>query len=251
MKRKISKEEYDKLTPEFQALYKESGANYLLQIEGDEQAYLDMRTARDNEARLRKEAQDAAKEAQRKLDEAAAEKARADGDIKAIEAGWKKKYEDREKELLGELGKKDGALSAVMIDTVATQLSAELFITPKPLQHLVASRLRVEIEDGKPVTRVLDPKGQLSPATVDDLKKELRETPEYAPLLIGSRATGSGASNTQRGTGANGGAGKALKDMSSEERDVFYKENPEEFRRQTAALRKPTYSDPRGLQLQK
>ena len=62
--------------------------------------------------------------------------------------------------------------------------SAELI-----LPH-IQRRLAAEIIDGKAVTRVLDEDGSSSATSLEELKQSLLTNPLFAPVVIGSRATG-------------------------------------------------------------
>jgi hypothetical protein len=111
---------------------------------------------------------------------------------------------------------------------VAQSLASELAVSgsaPLLLPH-IARRLKVEIVDGTPITRVLDASGKPSAASVDELKKEFIDNKAFAPVIVGSRASGGGAA----GAGGGGGAGtKRFKDLTEAERVALYRESPEKY----------------------
>ena len=60
----------------------------------------------------------------------------------------------------------------------------------------------MDIRDGKPTVVVLDANGKPSAATLEELKAEFVNDPAFAPLIVGSKASGSGASGAKPGSGA-------------------------------------------------
>jgi hypothetical protein len=70
------------------------------------------------------------------------------------------------------------------------------------------------------VTVVKDSEGKPSALTVDELKKEIMADAAFAPLIVGSKATGGGASG-----GKGGGAAKTgdVISMSKDERLAYFK----------------------------
>jgi hypothetical protein len=126
--------------------------------------------------------------------------AKTSGDMEALEQSWKDKYTNRETELTNELTGYQKMISDSTSGQKAVMLAAEMSIPGSAdvlLPH-IKNRLTTEIQDGKPVLRVLDLQGKLSAMSVDDLRKEIESNPAFAPLLIGSMASG-GGSITQGG----------------------------------------------------
>jgi hypothetical protein len=126
--------------------------------------------------------------------------AKTSGDMEALEQSWKDKYTNRETELTNELTGYQKMISDSTSGQQAVMLAAEMSIPGSAdvlLPH-IKNRLTTEIQDGKPVLRVLDSQGKLSAMSVDDLRKEFESNPAFAPLLIGSMASG-GGSITQGG----------------------------------------------------
>jgi hypothetical protein len=126
--------------------------------------------------------------------------AKTSGDMEALEQSWKDKYTSRETELTHQLDGYQKMISDSTSGQQAVMLAAEMSIPGSAdvlLPH-IKNRLTTEIQDGKPVLRVLDSQGKPSAMSVDDLKKEIESNPAFAPLLIGSLASG-GGSITQGG----------------------------------------------------
>jgi hypothetical protein len=133
-------------------------------------------------------------------DQTKLDNAKTSGDMEALEQSWKDKYTNRETELTNELTGYQKMISDSTSGQQAVMLAAEMSIPGSAdvlLPH-IKNRLTTEIQDGKPVLRVLDSQGKPSAMSVDDLKKEIESNPAFAPLLIGSKASG-GGSITQGG----------------------------------------------------
>lgn len=79
-----------------------------------------------------------------------------------------------------------GAAAGSMAAEIAIQGSANVL-----LPH-IERRLTVEIRDGKAVTKVLDKDGRPSAMTIDELKKEFITDKQFAPIIQGTKASGTG-----------------------------------------------------------
>ncbi|MEM1189936.1 MAG: hypothetical protein AAGI72_15495 [Pseudomonadota bacterium] len=193
------------------ALYKEQeGGGFRLEVEGIEDTGA-LKRAKDHEKKQRQEAEDRARGLQEKLDaidkdnkEAKDKNARDKGDVEALEKSWQEKLTNRETELNGKIESLEGSLRTVLVDGKAEALAAELAIDGSAaalLPHIKA-RLATDMRDGQMTTVVLDKEGKPSALTVDELKKEIAGEKAFAPLIAGSKASGSGASGAGRGGGA-------------------------------------------------
>lgn len=186
---KLTKEEFDVLTEEHKAMYKEAGDGYQIQIDGMpdipdvsglQKKVDELLSEKKSEQEKRRQAEEAAKKA-------AEEQARKNGDIESLEKSWAEKLSTREKELLTQLQEKDASLQKLLVDNVAQSLATKLAGDSAALivPHI---KSRLAVEDGK--TRVVDATGQLSALTIDELEKEFRNNQLFAPVIIGSKATG-------------------------------------------------------------
>ncbi|OTA15771.1 hypothetical protein Xbed_03554 [Xenorhabdus beddingii] len=200
----LTKEEFEALTDEQKAMYKAQGDKYQLQIEGMpeipdvsglQKKVDELLSEKKTEQEKRRQAEEAAKKA-------AEEQARKNGDIEALEKSWSEKLTTREKELLTQLEEKDGNLRTLLVDNVAQSLATKLAGDSAPLimPHI---KSRLTVEDGK--TRVVDAGGQPSAFTIDELEKEFRSNQLFAPVIIGSKATGTGGDGGKGKTPAGGG----------------------------------------------
>lgn len=66
----------------------------------------------------------------------------------------------------------------------------------------ILSRISVDREDERYVVRVLGLDGKPSAASLDDLKTEFTTSPAFAPVIVGSKASGGGANGSSNGGGA-------------------------------------------------
>ncbi|MCW2254076.1 hypothetical protein M2263_000167 [Providencia alcalifaciens] len=224
----LTKEEFDALTDEQKTSYKESGGNYQLQIEGMpeipdvsglQKKMEELLSEKKAEQEKRRQAEELAKKS-------AEDQARKSGDIESLEKSWAEKLKTRESELLAQLQEKDTNLHTLLVDNVAQTLAAKLAGDAAPLimPHI---KSRLSVEEGK--TRVVDAAGHPSASSIDDLEKEFRSNPLFAPVIIGSKATGTGGDTHHHSTGKS--TGKTWKDYTEAERIRLFEENPEEFKR--------------------
>jgi len=151
--------------------------------------------------------------------------ARKTGDIGTIEKSWQKKLEDQktatDKTTIG-LKKQ---LEAVMIDGALATVAAEIFTKPTRDVRLLKDRVYVDYDGETPVLRIRDKDGKPSALTLEDLKKETVDNPDFKDILLGSKASGSGGAGGNQG----GGAAKQPKDYSEQERIELYRTNPTKF----------------------
>lgn len=124
------------------------------------------------------------------------------GDVEKLEGSWKQKLEKREKELTDQLNAMNGSLQTMLVDNVAQGLASKISKSPELILPHIKSRLKAELVDGKPTTRVLDKEGNISALGINELEAEMVSNPAFAPIIIGSKASGSGAGGGQGGSGA-------------------------------------------------
>lgn len=138
-------------------------------------------------------------EAKSAAQKAAEEAARKSGDIEALDASWKKKHEAA----LHEAESLKGTIGKMTAGQTAQKLAAEITIPGSAdvlLPH-IERRLQTELTADGAVVRVLDKNGKPSAMTVEELKKEIMADKAFAPLIIGSKASGAG------GVGGKGSGG--------------------------------------------
>lgn len=206
MKFKLTKEEFEKLSEDFQKEYTEKDGEYVLTIEGGEDTGA-LKRAKDHEKQRRQQAEQKARDLEAQLGEIQEQledlqnNSGKSGDIQKLEAQWKKKLKDREDELTQQLNSLNSEVNKLLVDNVADQLAMKLSDAPAVLKPHIKSRLTVEYVDGKPVTRVKDLDGEISIMTLDELESEFKSNKDFAPIIRGSQGSGSGAGGGNGGTG--------------------------------------------------
>lgn len=224
LKRKISKDVFDKLSDELKGAYEEKDGSYLLKVEGDDDAG-ELKRAKDREVQARKDAEKKAKELQEQLDELSGNDAKKRGDIETLEKSWKEKNEKLEKDFKEKLAKKDDFIRNTLVDSVARQLATKLSGDKATLllPH-VKSRLTADLDGDVPTTKILDATGKVSALTIEELEKEFVANKDFSTIIVGSKASGSGTSKEtqQKGQGSAplGANGQPLsfKEMSVQDR---------------------------------
>lgn len=228
----------DGLDDNMRGMYAEKDGKFVLAIDGLPQpedtsglkAKVDELLAEKKaEKKRREEAEEAARQA-------AEESARKNGDVEALESSWKQKLAEREAELSNSLSQRDAMLQDLTVNATAAGIANEIAMpgTSKVLLPHITSRLRMEYREGRPVTVVLDAQGKPSALTVDELKKEIANDPAFAPLIVGSQASGGGA-----GGAKGGGAAKQWHEMSGMERVELRRKDPALHARLKAAAGAP------------
>ncbi len=211
--------------------YEEKGGKYQLKVQGIPQgedvsglkAKLEELLGESKAAKAKaREAEEAAKKAEE-------ERARKAGDVEALENSWKEKLTKREQELLAEREELAGQIKNLTVGRTATDLAAELAVqgSAKALLPHIQSRLSMDLRDGKPTVVVLDANGKPSAATLEELKAEFVNDPAFAPLIVGSKASGSGASGAKPG----GGAAKKFDEYTGAELSAIRKSDPALYER--------------------
>ncbi|WP_299726830.1 hypothetical protein [uncultured Endozoicomonas sp.] len=203
------------------AMYQKTDSGYQLAVDGlpemEDTSGLKAKNA-ELLAKL-KEQKDAKAAADKAAQEAADEAARKSGDVAVLEKSWSEKLAAREAELTAINEGMSNSLKTMLVDNVAQAMATEISVSPALMMPHIKGRLSVEMQDGKHVTRVLDAEGKPSAATIDDLKKEFVSNEAYAPVIIGSKASGGQApsSNAQGGGNTQGGSMKdrALQSIKS------------------------------------
>jgi hypothetical protein len=117
------------------------------------------------------------------------------GDIEAIKKAHQTEIEKARSEFDG-LRK---SIAEKEISATANQLASSIADGPnaKLLSRFIAERLRHE--NGS--VKVVDSDGNLTINTVDELKAEFSNNPDYASLITGSKASGGGATNQSNASG--------------------------------------------------
>jgi hypothetical protein len=229
LKRKIDKATYTELSDARKELYEEKDGSYVLRVEDDDNG--ELKRAKDREVQARKDAEKKARELQEKLDEISGVDAKKRGDIETLEKSWKEKLTQAETEATAKINKLKDSLQRTLVDKTAEGIATKLSTVPGLMSRAIRERLTVDFDADQPSLRILDQNGKPSALTLDDLEKEIVANKDYASILIGSKASGSGtpADKTQQGRGgANNleanGQPKSYRELSPAEQVAYLKE---------------------------
>lgn len=232
LKLKLTKEEHAALDESLQGLYAETDEGFALDVDGIEDTGA-LKRAKEHERNARKEAEQKARELkqqydelQKKLEEDDAATNRKKGDIEAIESSYQKKLKEAEEKSRLEIEKLTGTLKNSALESTARKLATDLSGDSADLilPHIMR-KLSVDLEEGTPKIRVLGDDGQPTADSVDDLREFFFTNKTYAPIVVGSKATGGGAAGAKGG----GATTKKLSDMTATEEALFAKQNPEKY----------------------
>lgn len=142
-------------------------------------------------------AREEAEARQKEADEAAAKV----GDIEALKKSWGEKYARLEAESAEKLKAAQAEIRRLVVVENAAKIASELAVpgSAEVLQRFIEDRL--DCDDGNRLC-IRDAQGKASALTLDELKKEIASDKRFAPLVLASKATGSGAAGVQTGGGA-------------------------------------------------
>ena len=160
------------------------------------------------------------REAQAEKDALAQEQARKKGDFDTLE----KQYQDKIAKLEAEIVERDKQRDSDLVKSEALKLASSLSDNEhnqEILQMLIEKRLTAE--NGQ--IKVTDGTGNLTIASIADLKNEISTSGKFDSLITGTKASGVGAT----GQGTQGT--KTLKDYTEGELVELQKTNPAEFTR--------------------
>lgn len=227
-------ESLDGLSEDIKKEYTEKDGKFYLDIEGlDEHPGVGaLKRAKDHEKSLRQKAETKVTELEGNL---LAKDTEIEGlrtgavpkdDVNALKTSYEQKLAAKETEFNDRYGKLNGLVEKHMLDGKALELATEISTVPALLVPHIRGRLKLEEVDGQLSISVLDQTGKPSAASLDDLRKELLSNKNFAPILIGSKASGGGANGGSGG----GGASKKLGEMTEAERTQFAKNDPEGFK---------------------
>jgi hypothetical protein len=207
LKLKIKKDAFDALSEDMQKLYKADGDDFLLAVDGLEDTGA-LKRAKDREVQARKDAQAELKAAQEKLAQLEGDDARKKGDIETLEKSWNKKFEDQKAAFEEQISSKNQFIQKTLIDGEAVKIANEISTSPALILPHIKSRLSANLEGDSPVTQVLDADGKPSALTLEELSKEFVDNKDFASIIVGSKASGSGTPKSGQGSKVGGAGGE-------------------------------------------
>lgn len=240
-KLRISQAEWEKLSDAHKLIYVKDGDSYQLPlVEDDDPGPL--RRALDRERTSAAERKTENERLQSEIRGLRDTIGKSGGDVSTLEKSWTDKYNAREAELNGQVETLRGKLNTTLIDVATQKLAGE--ITGKP-EHAslmtphIRSRFEVVWDNGEPTLKIKDANGKPSALNHEELKKEFVSNPVFASVVVAGR--GSGAGSGGNGSASGGGAGrssnKTFAELSESERVQLFRDDPSEFKRQSAAFK--------------
>lgn len=228
------------------AHYTEKDGKFYLDVEGIDEhpAVGALKRAKDHEKTLRQTAETKLRETEDKLTEVegTVEGLRTGAvpksDVDALKASYDAKTVKQQKEFDDKLAKQNSLIEKHLLDGTALAMATDISTAPSLLIPHIRSRLKLDEVDGELTVSIVDISGKPSAATLEDLKKEMLQNKTFAPILIGSKASGGGANGGSGG----GGASKPFAQLNEQERTKFAKDDPEGFRTALAAEKKAAES---------
>lgn len=237
MKHKLTKAEYEALTPEMKLLYVADGEGYKLPLL-DYEDPAELRRAKDREVQESKDAKAKLAAAQAELDKLKTGTARQTGDIAVLEKSWNDKYVARETELNGQIAELRKFSEKTLIDQAAATVAGA--ITAKPenadlMKPHIINRFEVVWDGNTASVKVKDAAGRLSAMNFEELQKELVADKKFATVVVVSKASGAGGSGGTNNGGAGGAGGdKKFAEMTGAERTALYQSDRASFERLAA-----------------
>jgi hypothetical protein len=233
----------DGLSDELRAHYVERDGKHYLDIEAldDHHAVGALRRAKEHEKKLRQDAETNARNLEEQLRardteiEGLRTGAVPKADVEALRKSYDEKLNAEKSKFTDQYTKLNSLVERHVIDGAATKLAAEISTAPDLLLPHIRSRLKLETVNDEFTISILGSDGKPTANSLEDLRKELLSNKAFAPILIGSKASGSGASG---GSGRGGASSKKLSDMSEQERVQFQREDPEGFQNAIKEMQK-------------
>ena len=148
-----------------------------------------------------REIEDNAKRDTEKAVEAALAKAKESGDTAALEKSWQAKFDNKVTEMQDSINHLNGTVTSLTSGAAAATLANDIAISGSGdvlLPH-IQKRLRTEMKDGTATTTVLGTDGKPSAMTIAELTEEFKANKAFAPLIVGSKGSGSGHQQQDRG----------------------------------------------------
>lgn len=244
MKRKVTKAEYEALSPEMKLMYLAAGDGFKLILTGEDDDAGPLLRALEREKEEARVAKASLTALQTEMDTLRTDPARKTGDIKTLEASWQKKLDDATAAHTATNAALKATLDKTLVENAASTIAGAITGTPANaslmLPHIL-TRLEVVYEGDKPSVKIKDKDGRISAMNFDELQKELVTTPTFSSVVVASKASGAGGSgggNADAVSGANGGVKKKFAEMTGPEKAALYVADPKDFQQQAADFEK-------------
>lgn len=198
LKRKITKDQFDKLADNIKFEYAADGDSYVLQTEGDE----DIGPLKRANQRLKDQLQHLEgknDELASKLERIEQNPARKQGDIDALERQWNQEKEAAVSEVTAKLERTQNFIKTTLLENAAASLAEKISTAPAIIRPHIERRLMVDIDGDTPSVKVLGADGKVSPLTLDKLGEEFVANKDFSSIIRVTKASGGAGSPSNSG----------------------------------------------------
>lgn len=201
LKRTIDEEAFKALPKDVQKEYTKSGDEYVLDVEGFEDA-TELKRAKDNEVKEHAKTKAKLDKAEKKAKEL---EDGANADVAKVRTDLETKHAK-------ELGDRDTAINGLRstlikqaVERVTGEIAGRISKAPAIMSRYLRDFITAEVGDDNSVTvRVLGADGKPNGKTVEQLEKDVVADKQFADILVASKANGGGGA--PRSPGPGGGA---------------------------------------------
>lgn len=198
LKRKITKDAFDKLADNIKFEYVADGDNYVLQTDGDE----DVGPLKRANQRLK----DQVELLEGKNDKLTADleainknPARKSGDIETLTRQMEKEKETAVGEVTAKLERANGFIKTSLLENAAKSLADKISTSPAVMRPHIERRLTVDMDGDTPVVKVLGADGKPSALTVEKLGEEFVANKDFSSIIRVTKASGGAGSPSSNG----------------------------------------------------
>lgn len=241
LKKKLTSEEFENLDEGLKVVYLKDGDNYILDVEKDDSKppkndddVAALRRALDREREDRKKYKQDLDDLKKQLDDNDLLTAKKKADIETLEKAWNDKLNTQKGDYEQRLSKTNQFIKKNLIEVNTNNIAEKLAgKNASLLKPHIEKRLTVDFDSDDPMLRVLSESGELSANSLTDLEKEFLDNEKYSAIIVGSKASGSGATGQNSGGGA--ATAKNFDDYSPSELKILRDKNPEKYEQLKAA----------------
>lgn len=198
LKRKITKEAFDKLADNIKFEYVADGDSYVLQTDGDE----DVGPLKRANQRLK----DQVELLEGKNDKLIADleainknPARKSGDIETLTRQMEKEKETAVAEVTAKLERANGFIKTSLLENAAKALADKISTSPAVMRPHIERRLTVDMDGDTPVVKVLGADGKPSALTVEKLGEEFVANKDFSSIIRVTKASGGAGAPSSNG----------------------------------------------------
>jgi hypothetical protein len=185
LKLKLEKSAFEKLPADVQKEYVEEDGEFVLQVIGAEDTGA-LKRAKDHEKAKRLELEGKVVELTETVDTLRSSEQRLKTQHETVVTNLKTQHGQQTEKM-------QKALTANLVDNVANGIATNISKAPALLLPHLRARLQADFTGDQPKTVVLDKDGKPSALTLDQLKAEFVANPEFAAIIVASKASGGGA----------------------------------------------------------